>query len=112
MDKEELGRKLAGVMDVVSVCEGLIYAKTSGEIIMGQTLLEMDHAAIAKPITEMFKREINSAQKGSITDFTIGMDKGILLAVKKDESMLIGILGEDGKGSVGLLLRQLKNILK
>lgn len=112
MDKEEIGPKLAAVMDVVSVCEGLIYAKTSGEIIIGQTLLEMEHGPIAKSVAQMFEIKIEAAQKGNLVDLTIGLEEGQLIAVKKDETMVIGILGSDGKSSVGLLLRQLKNIMK
>ncbi len=112
MNKEEIGPKLAAVMDVVSVCEGLIYAKITGEVIIGQTLLEMDHGAIAKSVAQMFEIKIDASQKGNLTDLTVGFDEGQIIAVKKEDTMVIGILGDDGKSSVGLLLRQLKNIVK
>jgi hypothetical protein len=112
MKSEEIGLKLSPIMTNVSVCEGLIYAKTSGEVIIGQTLTEMDHNSIAKNVADMFKIKIPALEKGEITDLTIGVEEGTLLAVIKDDEMVIGVLGEDGKSSVGLLLRQLKNIMK
>ena len=112
MNKEEVMKKLEGVMDAVSVCEGLIYAKIKGEVLVGQTLTEMDHGKIAKKAGELLSTSIPAAELGNITDFTIGLEKGSIIAVKKNEEMVIGLLGSDGKASVGLLTRQLKNIMK
>jgi predicted regulator of Ras-like GTPase activity (Roadblock/LC7/MglB family) len=111
MKKEEIEPKLASVFSSVEVVEGLICAKTSGEVITGQTLTEMDHAGIAKSIASIIKVDFNAIDKGKIVDFTIGLENGFVLTIVKDDEMIIGLLGKDGKGSVGLLNRQLKNII-
>ncbi len=46
--EEELASRLSAVMDAVPVAEGVIYAKINGEVILGQTILEMNHKEIAK----------------------------------------------------------------
>ena len=112
MKKEEVEPQLQQVMDAVPVCEGLLFAKTNGEVLVGQTITEMDHKAIAKSIGQMVNSKHDSVNKGALVDLTIGLEKGYLVAVVKDDEQLIGLLGEDGKTSVGLLLRQLKNIFK
>ncbi len=112
MNKEEIGIKLEGVMEAVPVCEGLIYSKLSGEVIIGQTLTEMDHSALAKKAGIILQQELAEANKGSVSDITIGLDDGALICVKKGDLMLIGLLGSDGRSSMGLLRRQIKNIMK
>ena len=113
MDKAELEPKLAGIMDAVSVCEGLIYAKITGsKVIVGQTLTEMDHAEIAKKVITMMRTKIDAAQKGEIMELTMGLNSGYIVAVRNEKEIVIGILGEDGKTSVALLSRQLRNIMK
>ena len=111
MNKEEIGKKLEAVMGAVPVCEGIIYAKITGKVIVGQTLTEMDHSAIAKKCGEILKKDLKEAKKGKITDITIGLENGALITVQKDDNILIGILGSDGRSSMGLLRRQLKNIM-
>ncbi|WP_457557793.1 hypothetical protein [Candidatus Harpocratesius sp.] len=111
MNIEEIGPKLSDVMDVVPVCEGLILAKISGEVLIGQTLIEMDHSNIAKNLSKLFEADLSNIGKGNIQDFTINLENGAIIAVKNDEHMLIGLLGSDGKSSVGLLVRQLRNIM-
>jgi len=112
MNLKEIGPKLEKVMDSVSVCEGLILADMAGKVSMGQTLIEMDHKAIVKKVITMLKVKIEAIDKGDITDITIEFKEGFLIVVRKDKNILIGLLGSDGKGSVGLLSRQLKNIFK
>ena len=117
MNLEEISKlidvkKLEKVMDSVSVCEGLILATMEGKVLVGQTLIEMDHAAIVQKVCEMLKIKIEALEKGDITDLTMEFQEGFLIVVRKQENILIGLLGSDGKGSVGLLNRQLKNIFK
>ncbi|MCF2140804.1 MAG: hypothetical protein K9W44_12180 [Candidatus Lokiarchaeota archaeon] len=111
MNIEEIGPKLSDVMDVVPVCEGLILAKISGEVLIGQTLIEMDHSIIAKSFSKLFEADLSNIDKGNIQDFTINLENGAIIAVRNDDHMLIGLLGSDGKSSVGLLVRQLRNIM-
>ena len=60
----------------------------------------------------MFKTKIDALNKGKLVEMTLGMDEGFLIAVKNKNLMVLGFLGPDGRSSVGLLLRQLKNIMK
>jgi len=110
--KEELAPKLEQIMSEISVCEGLVLAKNNGEVLLGQTLTEMDHNTIAKSVSKIFKTKIDALNKGNMTEMTLGLDEGFLIAVKNKNLMVLGFLGTDGKSSVGLLLRQLKNIMK
>lgn len=112
MNLDEIGPQLAGVMDVVSVCEGVIFAKITGEVLMGQTLTEMNHADITKNIKLLFDIDLKVLEKGEVLDYTINLEQGSLICVRNEDFMLIGLLGSDGKSSVGLLLRQLKNIIQ
>src|SRR6056297_1242304 len=111
MDKEELAQKLGGVMDTVTVCEGLIYSKLDGEVIIGQTLTEMNHDSISRNISKIFKLELSAAEKGAVRDVSIELDEGALVAVKNESHFVIGLLGSDGLSSKGLLRRQLQNIM-
>jgi hypothetical protein len=111
MNVDDLAPQLSSVMDAVPVAEGLILCDPTGKVLIGQTLTEMNHTEIAKKTLQLLKTEIPALGKGKIIDLTIGLDTGFLIAVANDEGILIGILGEDGKSSVGLLTRQLKNIM-
>lgn len=112
MDIEIIGKKLENIMNNMNVVEGLILAKINGEILIGQTLTEMKHSEIAKKVGIMFETKIEALQKGNLTEITLGMDEGHLIAVKHEDIMVLGILGTDGKSSIGLLTRQLKNLMK
>ncbi len=110
--KEELAPKLESIMSEIAVCEGLVLAKNNGEVLIGQTITDMDHDIIAKSVSKIFKTKIDALNKGDLLEMTLGMDEGFLIAVKNKNLMVLGFLGIDGKSSVGLLLRQLKNIMK
>ena len=110
--KKELAPKLESIMSEIAVCEGLVLAKNNGEVLIGQTITDMDHNTIAKSVSKIFKTKIDALNKGKLSEMTLGMDEGFLIAVKNKDLMVLGFLGTDGKSSVGLLLRQLKNIMK
>ena len=110
--KEELAPKLESIMSEIAVCEGLVLAKNNGEVLIGQTITSMDHDTIAKNVSKMFKTKIDALSKGKMLEMTLGLEEGFLIAVKNKDLMVLGFLGTDGKSSVGLLLRQLKNIMK
>lgn len=112
MKKEEIEPKLASVMDAVSECEGLIYAGIDGKVVVGQTLTEMNHAAIAASASALVKTDIGKpSNKGQLTNISLELEKGYLIITVKGTNMLIGLLGVDGKNAVGLLSRQLKMLL-
>ncbi|MHA1777810.1 MAG: hypothetical protein DRO88_12050 [Promethearchaeia archaeon] len=111
MNIEEVGPKLAAAMDAVPVCEGLILAKISGEVLIGQTLTELNHGEIAKSFSKLFEVDFSYLERGKLQDYTINLENGSIIAVRNEDHMLIGLLGADGKSSVGLLVRQLRNIM-
>ncbi len=110
MDKK-LAKKLESVMNAVPVCEGLIYCELDGEVIIGQTITEMDHSAIAKKMVDILESDLSAANKGDIKDASIELEEGALVGVLGDDNFVIGILGDDGLSSKGLLRKQLQNLM-
>lgn len=109
MSKEEMEPKLVQIMDVVTECEGLIYANMDGKVIVGQTLTEMDHAQIAKGCAEILKTTVGkSIGKGNLKELSLSFESGFGVIATDGKHLIIGILGMDGKNSIGLLSRQLK----
>ena len=115
MDKAVIEKKLAELMDIVPECEGLIAADTNGKVLVGQTLTDMDHGAIAKSCASI----INDANtlgkktnKGALKDTTIELDEGFTVIVSSTDIILIALAGTDGRSSLGLLKRNLMNIAK
>jgi predicted regulator of Ras-like GTPase activity (Roadblock/LC7/MglB family) len=115
MDKAVIEKNLAELMDTVPECEGLIAADLDGKVIVGQTILESDHGAIAKSCAAIIK-EINSLgssiKKGALKDTTIEMEEGFAVIVGGSDVVLIALAGQDGKASLGLLKRNLMSISK
>ncbi|MHA1520490.1 MAG: hypothetical protein ACTSRK_09930 [Promethearchaeota archaeon] len=113
MNVDEIGPQLSEVMNIVELCEGLIFAKKTGEVLMGQTLDEsIDHTVITKKVGALFNTDLEVIEKGKISDITISLESGFLIAVQNEDHLLIGLLGSDGKSAVGLLARQIKNIMR
>ena len=115
MNKEELEAKLAQLMDIVPECEGLIAADTDGKVIIGQTLTEMDHDAIAKSVAALIKDSNNLGKnvgKVGLKSITIELDEGYAVLAASDDIVLIALAGEDGAASIGLLKRNLISISK
>jgi predicted regulator of Ras-like GTPase activity (Roadblock/LC7/MglB family) len=114
MSKKEIEPKLAKLMDIVPECEGLIAANATGKVIVGQTLTEMDHAAIAKSCAAIIKDSNalgKTVGKGSSKATTIELDEGFAVLVGNDKLVLIALAGVDGKASSALLKRNLISIL-
>ncbi len=114
MSKDEIEPKLAQLMDIVPECEGLIAADPNGKVIVGQTITEMDHAAIAKSCSAIIKDSNTLGQnigKGSLRTTTIELEEGFAVLVGSDELVLIALAGADGGASLGLLKRNLISIL-
>ena len=113
MDKAVIEKKLAELMDVVPECEGLIAADISGNVLVGQTLTEMDHAVIAKACASIIKDANtlgNKTDKGALKDTTIELEGGFTVIVSSSDVILIALAGTDGRSSLGLLKRNLMNI--
>ena len=114
MSKKEIEPKLAQLMDIVPECEGLIAADSNGKVIVGQTITEMDHTAIAKFCSAIIKDSDalgKNIGKGSLRTTTIELENGFAVLVGSDELVLIAIAGADGGASLGLLKRNLMSIL-
>jgi len=115
MDKAVIEKKLAELMDMVPECEGLIAADLEGKVIVGQTILESDHDAIAQKCSAIIKEsnDLGSIiKKGASKDITIELEEGFAVIVGGSDVILIAIAGTDGKASLGLLKRNLMSISK
>jgi predicted regulator of Ras-like GTPase activity (Roadblock/LC7/MglB family) len=113
MSEEEIEQKMAQLMDTVPECEGLIAAKPDGEVLVGQTLTEMDHAEIAKACAKIIKDSNSLGEdigKGSLRNTTIALNDGFAILVGSEDLILIALAGLDGKASLGLLKRNLISI--
>ena len=113
MSKEVLEGKLAELMDTVPECEGLIAADADGNVIVGQTLTELDDESIAKLGASILKDSTNlgsKVDKGGFKSATIQVESGFILVVGSKNKVLIGIAGEDGQASLSLIKRHLISI--
>ena len=115
MSNEEIEAKLAQLMDTVPECEGLIAADIDGNVLVGQTITEMDHAVIAKSVSVIIKDANLLGQntgKGELKATTIELASGYAVLVGSENKILIALAGEDGMASLGLLKRNLVSISK
>lgn len=113
MSKETIEPKLAQLMDLVPECEGLIAADLDGNVIVGQTLTDMDHEKIAKACAKILKDSNtlgNDLGKGNVKNTTIELDGGYAVLVGSEKILLIALAGNDGRASLGLLKRNLIQI--
>jgi len=115
MDKKVIEKKLAELMDIVPECEGLIAADTNGKVLVGQTIIEMDHNLIAKACTNIIKESNalgKNISKGKLKTTTIELDEGFAVLVGSEALILIALAGLDGRSSLSLLKRNLISILQ
>lgn len=113
MSKEVIEQKLAQLMDTVPECEGVIAADPEGSVIVGQTLVEMDHEKIAKACSAIIKDSNALGQdigKGGLRNTTISLEEGFAVLVGSETIILIALAGLDGQASLGLLKRNLIQI--
>ena len=100
-------------MDLDPEVEGLIASEPNGKVIVGQTLTEMDHGAIAKACAAIIKDSINLGNdigKGALKTTTIELNDGFAVLVGSDKLVLIALAGLDGRSSLSLLKRNLISI--
>ncbi len=115
VDKEKLEQSLASLMDAVEVCEGLIAADNQGNIIVGQTLTEMDHKKIALDCVNLINNcdEVGTdISKGKLQDITLNLEDGFLILVGSEQLILIALAGNDALSSLALIRRNLINVLR
>lgn len=115
MKKEKIESELAKLMDIVPECEGLIAADPDGNVIVGQTITDMNDEKIAKACAQILKDSNELGQdieKGSVRNTTIELENGYAVLVGSKKMVLIALAGADGRSSLGLLKRNLISISK
>ena len=115
VDKKAIEKKLAELFDIVPETEGLIVSDLEGNVIIGQTITDMNHSAIAKTCVAIIKYSStmgDSIGKGAFKTATIDLESGYAVIVKSDAILLIALAGLDGKASLSLLKRNLISISK
>ena len=115
MSKEVIEQELAKLFDIVPECEGLIAANLDGEVLVGQTLTEMDHDKIAKSCAAIVK-DSNAlgldVGKGGLKSMTIELEEGFAVLVGSAKTILIALAGSEDKASLSLLKSKLTSISK
>lgn len=114
MDKKELEKNLAELMDLVPECEGLIASDMNGKVIVGQTLTDLNHDSIAKECITIINSSNNLGNhidKGNLKTTTVELSDGFAVLAGSEEILLIALAGLDGKASLSLLKRNLVSIL-
>jgi predicted regulator of Ras-like GTPase activity (Roadblock/LC7/MglB family) len=110
MDKKELEKKLAELMDLVPECEGLIASDLNGKVLVGQTLTDMNHDLITKECVSIITSSNklgNDIGKGTLKTATVELTDGFAVLAGSDEMLLIALAGLDGFASLSLLKRRL-----
>ena len=115
VDKKVIEKKLAELFDIVPETEGLIVSDLDGKVIIGQTITDMNHSAIAKTCVAIIKYSStmgDNISKGGFQAATVDLENGYAVIVKSDAILLIALSGLDGKASLSLLKRNLISISK
>ncbi|NMC05793.1 MAG: hypothetical protein GYA24_11300 [Candidatus Lokiarchaeota archaeon] len=114
VDKQQLEGKLAKLMDDIPEIEGLIALDAKGTVLVGQTITEMDKAALAKTALDVFTKARamgKSTAKGGVQAINITMDKGSACIVGNDSTIIMSMQGADASNSIALILRSIKACL-
>ncbi|MFX1562788.1 MAG: hypothetical protein ACFFDP_05730 [Promethearchaeota archaeon] len=112
LGKKAVEKILSEIMDVIPELEGLIAASSSGKVVAGQTLREMDHSAIVASVIALYKSSaaVNKAvEKGATQVLYLEMDKGYTVAVHASKVIVVAIAGKDAAPSLGLIIRNLRS---
>ena len=114
MSDDALEQNLAKLMDEIPEIEVLIGLDYKGNVLVGQTITEMDKAAIAKNVADIFtKAKVlgKTTGKGHIQGMTITLDEGSSCIVANDSTILVSVQGTDAANSIALIIRSLKSCL-
>jgi predicted regulator of Ras-like GTPase activity (Roadblock/LC7/MglB family) len=115
MSKDEIEPKLAGIMSEIAEVEGIVAFDPKGNVISGQTIGGDDVAKIAKSAMDLLPRLTllgSAIQKGSPREITIGLSKGYAVVAFGSKYSIICFVGEDAKTQLGLISRQIKEIVQ
>jgi len=113
MDKKVLEQKMSELMDLVPECEGLIASDLSGNVLVGQTITDMDHKTLAKNCLAIMNGSNALGEilgKGQLKTTTIDYENGFAVVSSSDELIIIALAGLDGKASLSLIKRNLIKI--
>ena len=113
--KQEIEAMLERIMDQIPETEGLLAVDAKGRKLSGQTITEMDHDAIIKAVTALFKASTEvstNVEKGEVNEIRINSSDGYIIVVGSKKFILIGITGLDAVNSVSLIGRNLHMILE
>ena len=114
MKKAEIEPKLNEIMNLIPECEGLIAVDAKGKVVVGQTLTDLDLAEIAKAIGEIVQGASGlgeTIKKGETLDVAISYGDGFAQVTVGAGGMIIGLMGNDGRNSLSLLMRNMKSVL-
>lgn len=112
LTKKAVETILSEIMDTIPEIEGLIAASSSGKVIAGQTLREMDHSEIMAGIVALYKTSAavnKSVDKGVTQVLYLEMNKGYTVAVHESKVIVVAIAGKDAAPSLGLIIRNLRS---
>ncbi len=112
LGKKEVELILAEIMDTVPELEGIIAASSTGKVVAGQTLREMDHNAITKSVVGLLKetKAVSKAvDQGPVQSLYLETDKGYTVAVTASKTLIAAIAGKDAAPSLGLIIRSLRS---
>ena len=113
MDKKVLEQKMMELMDLVPECEGLIASDLSGNVLVGQTITEMDHKLLVKDCIAVMNGSNalgSNLGKGNLKTTTVEYDNGFAVIGSSDTIIVIALAGLDGKASLSLIKRNLIKI--
>ncbi|MHA1847390.1 MAG: hypothetical protein ACTSXU_07075, partial [Promethearchaeota archaeon] len=83
--------------------------------IVGQTITEMDKAAIAQAAFEAFAKGKSlgtTIGKGTINSLLITLESGSSCIVGNDDLIIASLQGEDASSSISLIMRFMRNLLE
>jgi predicted regulator of Ras-like GTPase activity (Roadblock/LC7/MglB family) len=115
MQKKEVEKILAEIMDTIPELEGIIAASSTGKSVAGQTLRDMDHAAIITSLVSLLKesKAVNkAAEQGSTQVLYVETEKGYTITVTGSKHLIIALAGKDAAASLGLIIRSLRSAVE
>jgi predicted regulator of Ras-like GTPase activity (Roadblock/LC7/MglB family) len=113
MVNKDLEAKLSKLMDDISEIEGLIAFDAKGVVTVGQTITEMDKAALGKAAADVLAKTKalgNAAGKGGVQSIVISFDSGSSVIVGADKTGIVSLEGDDAAQSIALISRSLKSL--
>jgi predicted regulator of Ras-like GTPase activity (Roadblock/LC7/MglB family) len=111
LGKKEVEMILAEIMDTIPELEGLITSSSTGKVVAGQTLREMDHGAIVTSVLTLLKESKAVSQtvdQGPAQVLYLETNKGYTVAVTGSKALVVAIAGKDAAASLGLIIRSLR----